>query len=130
MVIHYCGCLSLFFSDHPNCWPVLLPAARDGEPSDQLALMYAIADDNMEKVTQLISSGLDVNAVCHGRHAMCVAAQEGKTRMIDVLVDAGGDITVSDPSDSMWRRQPIHLAAAKGHVDVVDKLVSNLPISF
>ena len=99
-----------------------LPASE--EPSDQLALMYAIADDNIEKVGQLLAAGVDVNAVCHGRHAMCVAAQEGRTAMIDLLVAAGGDISISDPSDSMWQRQPIHLAAAKGHVEVVERLVA------
>ena len=86
----------------------------------QAALMEAIRVRDTASVVALVNAGADVNAKdSFGRTSLTLAAQLGRTEIIDVLVRAGADPNVKDQLG--WT--PITLAFDNCHFDAVRALV-------
>ncbi|XP_036397225.1 ankyrin repeat domain-containing protein 50-like [Megalops cyprinoides] len=70
----------------------------------------------------LESKGVDVNLACtqQGATALCIAAQEGHTDLVAVLLEKGADPEHVD----RYGRSPVKVAAKMGHVGIVRLLES------
>lgn len=53
-----------------------------------------------------------------------LAAQNGQTRVISVLITAGADPNIGEPNEG---RTPLHFAAELGHLEVVKVLLTASP---
>ncbi len=71
---------------------------------------------NLEKVRQLIASGVDLDARGRGGNtAIYHAARKGHADVVRALAEAGADVDV----DNDFGSTPLHVAARAGHVDVI-----------
>ena len=74
---------------------VLLPMlllAQPKEVIDAYNLQNAINSNNVEKVKKLINDGTGVNVQYNGRNALHVASENNSTEMVQIILDAGGDV--------------------------------------
>ncbi|XP_067659391.1 ankyrin repeat domain-containing protein 50-like [Haliotis asinina] len=80
-------------------------------------LQYAAKDGNLQLVKQLLSEGrTDIESIGeYGRTAVMLAAEKGHRVVFDVLVNAGGSMTVIDDDGN----NILHLACLGGNVDMV-----------
>ena len=62
----------------------------------------------------------DLLSGCVRRHPIHTAAQNGYTRIVELLLQSGCDINLKDSTGST----PLHISAAKGHTEVVRLLVN------
>ena len=62
----------------------------------------------------------DLLSGCVRRHPIHTAAQNGYTRIIELLLQSGCDINLKDSTGST----PLHVSAAEGHAEVVRLLVN------
>jgi len=92
-------------ADEFESWPPLHRAARNGD---------------VNEISDLIAQGADVKAViANGITALYIAAQEGKTDVIEVLVKAPGiDLLQGNQGAS-----PLHMAAQNSHVSAAEALL-------
>ncbi|KAK3102136.1 hypothetical protein FSP39_009078 [Pinctada imbricata] len=56
---------------------------------------------------------------------ICKAAAHGNVAILAVLLHGNVILNVPDIKDHMWHRQPIHIAASKGHTHFVRVLIEN-----
>jgi ankyrin repeat protein len=74
---------------------VLLPMlllAQPKEVIDAYNLQNAVNSNNVEKVKKLINDGTGVNVQYNGRNALHVACENNSTEMVQIILDAGGDV--------------------------------------
>jgi ankyrin repeat protein len=88
--------------------PTILDRAREANP-EQLA--RAAEDNNIEGVAMLVELGFDLHAVSRGM-PLHEAAGHGNLEMIKLLLEAGADPTVEDPS---YHSTPAGWAEEFGH---------------
>lgn len=81
----------------------------------------------MDRVKQLISAGTDLNFVIHrgGNSPLTLAICTQRYDIALELIAAGADVTIAEATQ--WRRQPIHLAAAAGALDVTSAILAQCP---
>jgi ankyrin repeat protein len=88
--------------------PTILDRARAERP-EQLA--RAAEDDNLAGVAMLIELGFDLHGTSRGM-PLHEAAGHGNLEMVRMLLDAGADPTIEDPT---YRSTPAGWAAEFGH---------------
>lgn len=102
---------------------------RRGSPMETVApyvptvenLIIAAVNDRVHEVEALLKLGMDPNIV--GRDGMPVlvtASREGSARSVDVLLAAGAKVDQRNP----FGDNALMLAALKGHLDIVKKLLA------
>ncbi|KAI1885208.1 hypothetical protein AGOR_G00217810 [Albula goreensis] len=98
------------------------PNARDGEGRPPL---HSVAWRGHATAAQLLleSSGAAVDLACHqqGATALCIAAQEGHTELVAVLLERGADPEHAD----RYGRNPVKVAGKRGHTRIVRLLESH-----
>ena len=91
----------------------------------QKKLVAAIESHNLAVVHDLIhNDGLSPNFSCDNKNPVCCAAYLGYVDILDILIEGGCDINMPNCRDQMWRRQALHIAASKGHISFVQRLLS------
>lgn len=79
-------------------------------------LFYAIANDNVKEVTELLDKGVDPNAQDRvGWSTLIKAAERGHIPMIQLLLDRGANPL----KGTIGYRLPIHFAAEEGRTDAL-----------
>ena len=89
-------------------------------------IFRAIKYDDVELLTSLIcDKKISPNFYKDETAPICKAAALGNVAILAVLLHGNCILNVPDINDAMWHRQPIHIAASKGHVHFVRVLVEN-----
>lgn len=89
-------------------------------PDGSTSLQWAVYDQDIEKVRDLIRAGADVNAVNNfGANAMQLAAEVAHAEMIEMLLDAGADPDSANPEG----QTALMLIARAGDVDAARMLI-------
>jgi beta-lactamase regulating signal transducer with metallopeptidase domain len=84
------------------------------------ALVEAASKGDIDEVSELLSAGVDVNAVVRGDGtALLVAARGGDIELVRFLLDRGADVDIGVAGDG----NPLIMAARGGHLDVVKTLL-------
>jgi uncharacterized protein len=91
-------------------------------PDGSTPLQWAVYDQDVEKVHELIRAGADVNAVNNfGANAMQLATEVAHVEMIEMLLDAGADPDSANPEG----QTALMLIARTGDVDAARMLIRN-----
>ena len=91
-------------------------------------LLEAIEAGNVDKVKQLITSGIGLNTVLHSKARresatiLGTAAYEGQTEIVQFLLDCKVMVNYQDPCLS---RNALHWACMGGHVEAADLLLKH-----
>lgn len=89
---------------------------------EHLSLLEAITNHNCAIVHDLVHNrGLSPNFNMDGQTPICRAAQLGYSDILDILVEGGCSLTTGDAD--VWRRQALHIAASKGHIEFAKRLL-------
>ena len=87
-------------------------------------LYIAIKNNSLEMVKVLLECKCDVNAYRDdGWTALHAAAEQGYTDIVNELIAAGVNVSVTASFDENERVVPLHQAAQEGHADIVRLLV-------
>jgi len=89
-----------------------------------LRLHFAINACRLVDVKQLILDDIDLNfaAPTNGQTPLTLSILSQQYDIASILIAAGADVSVAE--STAWRRQPIHLAAAAGCVNLVESILS------
>ncbi|MFQ6538757.1 MULTISPECIES: ankyrin repeat domain-containing protein [Aphanothece] len=86
-------------------------------------LMHAVKADDLDAVRACLAQGADVNqADAAGDWPVIFAAYLGHTRILQVLLEAGADLTVLDPG---MKATALHAAAYAGHAEACRLLIAH-----
>ena len=97
----------------------------DMQVRHQRKLLAAIDSHNSAVVHDLVhNEGLSPNFTQDGKNPICQAAYFGYVDILDILIEGGCDIHMPNGQDQMWHRQALHIAACKGHLNFVKRLLS------
>ncbi|KAL0636952.1 hypothetical protein Q9L58_004055 [Maublancomyces gigas] len=96
--------------------------ATDTEPP---AVRHAVEARNLQMVELLIIFGADINSlsykICGNEAVIHVAAANGDSDMIELLVSYGANISAN--LDEIYDRTPLYVAVWNGHVSAVQTLL-------
>jgi ankyrin repeat protein len=102
-------------------------ADADARAVDGHALMAAVVGDNMQWARDLLAAGADVDArfpVVNGFNdshtPLLVAARDGHTEMVSMLLAAGANVNSTEPT---FGATALHKAVYNGHADITGILV-------
>ena len=82
---------------------------------------FAVNEDNLEKVQDLIGRGIDLNYRMHGNTPLFLSIIKEQFEIAHCLIAGGADVSITEKY--RWLRQPIHLAAKLGNLELVKDLV-------
>ncbi|TRY77962.1 hypothetical protein TCAL_08622 [Tigriopus californicus] len=86
------------------------------------SLMSAVLNNHLEEAKLLIEQGSDVNAEdVHGNSVLHIAAQNGRTDIIDDLVLNDADVN----KGNNHKNTALHLAAQNGWTEIAEKLLKH-----
>jgi uncharacterized protein len=86
------------------------------------ALMKAVKSNDVARVKELIQQGGNINASdTNGDTPLVMAAYEGCTEIVKLLLEAGADVTVVDPG---MKATALHAAAYAGRTEVAKLLIA------
>jgi ankyrin repeat protein len=89
-------------------------------PDGSTPLMWAVYENDVERVASLIAAGADVNAANdYGANAMQLAAEVADVELLRMLLDAGADVDSPNPEG----QTALMLVARTGKVDAAKLLV-------
>src|SRR5690606_5620567 len=89
-------------------------------PDGSTPLMWAVYENDVERVVSLIAAGADVNAANdYGANAMQLAAEGADVELLRMLLDAGADVDSPNPEG----QTALMLVARTGKVDAAKLLV-------
>lgn len=89
---------------------------------EHLRLLEAIQNHNCAIVHDLVhNQGLSPDVNVDGHSPICRAAQLGYVDILDILVEGGCSLLTADTD--IWRRQALHIAASKGHIEFAKRLL-------
>ncbi|OWF35541.1 26S proteasome non-ATPase regulatory subunit 10-like [Mizuhopecten yessoensis] len=96
----------------------------ESEMTDEDFLLRAIEKHDLATAQNLLCiKGVSPNFERRGKNPICRVAYLGQEDMLELLISNQSFLSRSCHRDSMWLRQPIHLAASKGHQNIVQRLV-------
>lgn len=105
-------------------------AESDARAEDNNALMAAVVADDVSWARQLLAAGVDVDArfpVVNGFNdwhtPLLVAARDGHTELVSVLLAAGADANAVEPT---FGAAPLHKAVYNGHADIT-RIIASVP---
>ena len=85
------------------------------------ALMKAVKNNDAITVKELIEQGIQVNELDANKDApLIIAAYEGHTEIVELLLEAGADVSVVDPG---MKATALHAAAYAGNVEAARLLI-------
>ena len=85
------------------------------------ALMNAVNSNDADKVKDLIDQGANINeADASGDSPLIMAAYQGYTEIVRLLLEAGADVTVVDPG---MKATALHAAAYAGRSEAAKLLI-------
>lgn len=103
-------------------------AMQDGDEEicdiykEHLMLLEAVKNHNCSLVHDLIHNrGMSPDINVDGRSPICRAAHHGYVDILDILVEGGCSLLTADTDT--WQRQALHIAASKGHIEFVRRLL-------
>ncbi|KAL4236873.1 hypothetical protein ACF0H5_005258 [Mactra antiquata] len=89
---------------------------------EHLLLLEAVTNRSCSMVHELVHNrGMSPDFNVDGQSPICRAAKLGYVDILDILVEGGCSLLVTDAD--IWRRQALHVAASKGHIDFVKRLL-------
>ena len=88
-----------------------------------IALAKACAVGNLGEVGRLIDAGADVNYINNGRSVIHTAVNNGRARIVELLVRRGAD--VNDRNDGWDRATPLIEAIKGRHLEIAEFLINN-----
>ncbi|XP_045158211.2 ankyrin-1-like [Mercenaria mercenaria] len=89
---------------------------------EHLSLLEAVKNHNCAVVHDLVHNrGLSPDFNVDGHTPICRAAQFGYVDILDILVEGGCSLLT--PDADVWRRQALHIAASKGHIEFLKRLL-------
>ncbi len=87
------------------------------------ALMKAIKNHNVALVKELIQQGTNINEVDEAQDApLIIAAYKGYTAIVQLLLEAGADVSAVDPG---MKATALHAAAYAGNAEVARLLIQH-----
>ena len=87
------------------------------------ALMRAVQNNDVAEVKRLIAQGANVNELDANQDApLVMAAYEGHTEIVRLLLEAGADVTAVDPS---MKATALHAAAYAGRTEAAKLLIQH-----
>jgi ankyrin repeat protein len=87
------------------------------------ALMQAVRRNDAARVRELIAQGVDVSELDDSQDApLVMAAYEGHTEIVRLLLEAGADVAAVDPG---MKATALHAAAYAGRADAARLLVEH-----
>jgi ankyrin repeat protein len=104
---------------HPKIVRLLKQAGASEEGMNEITLIRAAYDGNVEHVRALIQAGADVNHRMNST-ALCNAALRGHDEIVRMLIEAGADVN-KRASEGYFN--PLLHAASQGYLDIVRALV-------
>jgi ankyrin repeat protein len=104
---------------HPKIVRLLKQAGASEEGMNEITLIRAAYDGNVEHVRALIQAGADVNHRMNST-ALCNAASRGHDEIVRMLIEAGADVN-KRASEGYFN--PLLDAAYAGHLEIVRALV-------
>ena len=104
--------------------PTLL-FAQPKEVIDAYNLRKAINSNNVEKVKKLIKDGTDVNVQYNGRNALHVACENNSSEMVQIILDAGGDVNSKREDGNGITTLQAAILSFKCQSDVIQLLLAN-----
>jgi ankyrin repeat protein len=94
--------------------------ANERGPDGSTPLQWAVYDQDVNRVRELIRAGADVNAANHyGANAMQLAAEVAHTDILKMLLDAGADVDSANPEG----QTALMLVARTGNIEAARLLV-------
>ena len=84
------------------------------------ALMKAVRRNDVARVAALIAEGVDVNELDGGDAPLVMAAYEGHTEIVRLLLEAGADVKAVDPS---MKATALHAASYAGRTEAAKVLI-------
>lgn len=97
--------------------PANILASRDKSRDHSAAVFY-------EEATKIFSRESMEQADNRGEAAVHLAAENGHTGMLKIMIEKGVDINLTEDEPGEAGLTPLHLACANGHVDVVKQLMN------
>lgn len=89
-------------------------------PDGSTPLQWAVYDQDLDRVRELIRAGADVNlANSYGANAMQLAAEVAHTDILRILLDAGADVDSANPEG----QTSLMLVARTGNLDAARLLI-------
>ncbi len=84
-------------------------------------IVRAVRKNNIKLVKELIEQGYDINKPdVNGDTALILAAYEGKTAILKLLLESGADVSVLDPG---MKATALHAAAYAGRTESAELLI-------
>lgn len=84
-------------------------------------LMKAVRQNDLARVNTLIAEGVNVNELdANGDAPLVMAAYQGHTDIVRLLLEAGADVTAVDPA---MKATALHAAAYAGRTEVAKVLI-------
>ncbi|MBD2744760.1 ankyrin repeat domain-containing protein [Coleofasciculus sp. FACHB-1120] len=105
---------------HPKIVRLLKQAGALEEGMNEIALIQAVDDGNVEQVRALIQVGANVNHRIIDSTALCNAAAQGHYEIVRMLIEAGADVNQRIIEGYF---NPLLYAAYEGYLDIVRALV-------
>lgn len=107
------------------CWlPVRKFAQREKAEEARRDLIDAVQQNRPTRVEELLASGLEVDTQdVAGSTLLLIAAEEGGTRIVRMLLDRGANPNVS--TDRYGHRTPLHWAASNFDIESIKALLDH-----
>jgi len=95
------------------------PRSEDAEEARIGLLLSAAQRDSVDRVLNLLESGVNVNACDYDRRtALHVACSDGSANVVQVLIEEGADINAKD----RFHHTPLDDAVSNGHGEIAERL--------
>ena len=93
----------------------------------QQEIIRSIEENDLCTLENLICNAkVSPNFYINGTTPICTAAAEGNVAVLAILLRGHCILNTPNVKDDLWQRQPIHIAASKGHLAFLELLLENV----
>ena len=97
------------------------------ESNEQERIVRATEENDLCTLENLICNAkVSPNFYVNGTTPICTAAAEGNVAVLEILLRGHCILNTPQVNDHIWQRQPIHIAASKGHLAFLKLLLENV----